>query len=129
MKEKIKQENKAWIIKDNIVCIIANVQDTDKSIKILLDQVKEKLIKVGKRAKILIDLSGPISENLRSSQVRKKIVAEVKRWLKGVEFDKAAIFGGDTIKRTIASFLIAASGIKRVKIFEKKEQALKWLQK
>jgi hypothetical protein len=47
--------------------------------------------------------------------------------LKKEKYAKCAIFGLTTFARVLVSFIVYASGVKKVRYFTKEEDALKWL--
>ena len=124
-----EEKSKVWIGKDGILNIVIRMKDPEENIIDLLEEVKRVLSTLGNRVKILVDISGPVLGHMRSSQLRKGVAKNVNEWRQKVNFEKAALFGGDAIRRTISSFVITATGLKNIKVFETKEEALKWLKK
>jgi len=53
----------------------------------------------------------------------------IKRMIKDSNFKKIAIYGGDIVIRTVASFIVSASGVKKMRVFSNQEEAFKWLEK
>jgi len=94
-----------------------DAQETSKAITEIQQQFP------GKRLKFLIDLT---KANKVSSQAR-KIIAE--KIYKDPDLGKIATFGQDNVARLVNRFMIKASGLgsDRIKVFETKEQAFKWL--
>ena len=124
-----EEKSKVWIGKDGILNIVISMQNPEENIIDLLEEVKKVLSALGDRVKILVDISGSVLGHMRSSQLRKGVAKNVNEWRQKVNFEKAALFGGDAIRRTISSFVITATGLKNIKVFETKEEALKWLKK
>ena len=124
-----EEKSNVWIDKDGIINILVSMKNPAENIIDLLEEVKEALFNIGERAKILVDISGSILGHMRSSQLRKGVAKNISEWREKVNFEKAAVFGGDAIRKTITSFVITASGLKKVKVFETKEEAVKWLKK
>ncbi len=124
-----EEKTKIWIDKEGILNIKLFMKDTAVEVEDLLKDAKESLLTSGAKTKILVDISGVIVGHMRSSQLRKEVVKSIKEWIKEAKFEKAAVFGGDIIKRTITSFILVASGIKNIRVFETREKALKWLKK
>ena len=91
----------------------------------LIKEAREAIEKLSGKAKILIDISG--ATVFRSAQFRKKTAGQLRDIAENIGFKRAAMFGGGLIRRTIASFVIVASGVKKMRIFETKEEAVKWL--
>jgi len=117
-----------WVGDDGLVHIrIARVVVAEE-INQLIEKVKGILEEFSGKEKILVDM-GHISDvmGVSSSSFRKKSAGQIKGLIKDPGFKRAAIFGGNIMHRTIASFIIVASGQKNIKIFEKEKEALKWL--
>ena len=131
MEEIISKEEKSkvWIGKDGILNIVINMKNPVEDILDFLEEVKKVLSALGDRVKILVDISGSVLGHMRSSQLRNRAARHIRGWLEKVKFEKVAIFGGDVVRRTITSFLVTATGLKNIKVFETKEDALKWLKK
>ncbi len=124
-----EEKTKIWIDKEGILNIKIFMKDSAVETEDLLKDTKESLLASGAKTKILVDISGAVIGHMRSSQLRRGVVKSIKEWIKEAKFEKAAVFGGDTIRRTIASFILVASGIKNIRVFETREKALKWLKK
>ncbi len=121
-----KKESKIWIDKDGIINIKIVLQDPLKDIGELLKKTNE-ILNSSREKRILVDLNGPILGHIRSSYSRQQLTGHLKEWIKGVLFKKGAIFSSSVIRRTITSFIVMASGLKNIKIFENKKEALRWL--
>lgn len=93
---------------------------------IMMDQVIEKLRKYKGTGRVLVH-AAKHTPSLADSENRKMFAERVKEIFNEVGFKRVAIFGGDIFSRTITSFIIFASGIKDIKVFKKKEEALSWL--
>lgn len=123
-----ENKSKVWVGKDGIVNVETAKITDEKEIEQLLEEMEKIIGKMPGKAKVLINLT--ITTNIiRSSQFRKKTVERVKKIAKDPGFEKAALFVGNLVMRTIASFIIAAAGLQNVKIFPTREEALKWLKK
>jgi len=122
-----KDEGKIWIEKDGIIYIELSKRMSEEDVKQLMKEIEEAIRKVLGKAKILINLR--TVPTVWTSQFRKRTVERVKEIAKNIRFEKAALFGGNVVLRTIASFIIAATGLGNVKVFPTKEEALKWLKK
>ena len=120
-----EENNKVWTGKDGVVYVEVVKVSTEKEVVELVEKVKEIIIGRGKKAKILIEIK--TSTIIRSSQFRKRLTEKLRDIIEGPGFKKAAIFGGNIVSRTIASFVIVAGGIKNMRIFGTKEEALRWL--
>ena len=97
-----------------------------EDIKNLIKEGRELVKRFSEKPKVIIDITSGLSPI--SFQLRKEIGGHVKELVESPGFEKVAVFG-EIIARTIASFIIAASGEKNIKVFEGKEEALKWLKK
>ena len=118
-------KNKLWEEKEGIVHIKLIKMINEQELYQFIKEVKEAVEKLPQKAKVLVDIRE--ATPFRSSQFRKGAVEMLKGIAQSPGFQKVAIFGGGVIKSTIASFVIAASGLKNIKVFGKKEDALKWL--
>jgi hypothetical protein len=127
-KKQIEQrKDNIWVDEDGIINIIIAMENPAEETEGLLEKVRTTIRASSGKARILVDISGPILGHMRSSQARKGVTEEIKEWLNRAKFEKAAVFGGDTIRRTITSFVITATGMKNVRIFGTREDALRWL--
>lgn len=125
---KPEEKSKIWTEEDGVVNIRIAKVVTEEDVDELIEQTRESLKSFSGRAKILIDMTAiNVTAGIRSSGFRKKAAVQAKALIESPGFKKAALFGGATIHRTIASFIIVASGIKNIRMFETKEKALKWL--
>lgn len=117
-----------WIGDDGIVHIEITRVVTGEYVDKLIKKVKLVLEEFSGKGKILVNM-GNMADTLgiRSSHFRKKSVEQARDLIKNPGFEKAAIFKGNVMQRTIASFIIVASRQKNIKIFLKKEEALDWL--
>ncbi len=110
--------NKVWV-EDEVVYYVMSCE-VDECEAVLLNSIGLEYINSGKASFILIDLQ---QSSKFSSAARKTWV----KFLQNTKIKKAAMFGGNIIVRTLASFVIAAVGKKNIKFFAAKEEALKWL--
>lgn len=119
---------KVWVEKGEIVYIKIAKVVVEKDVDWLIKETKRILKGFSGQAKILVNM-GAIENTLgiRSPQFRRRTSKQIKDLIEDPGFRKAALFGGHVMHRTIASFIIAASGMKNIKIFGSKEEALKWL--
>lgn len=124
-KNSEEDKTKVWADKDGTVHIKVTEVAAEQDVYKLIKEAREVIEKLSGKAKILIDISG--AAVFRSAPFRKKAAEQVGDIAKNIGFKRAAMFGGGLIRRTVASFVIAASGIKNMRIFETKEEALKWL--
>ena len=128
--KETEEESKVWIKKDGIMYIrIGNLSSKEKVLG-LLEKSKKILKRFSDKEKVLIDLGVfPFAPPVHSSLFRKQVAEKLKEITDEAGYKKVAVFGGDTVKRAITSFVIMASGIKNMKVFGTKEEALKWLKK
>ncbi len=119
---KEKSENKIWIEKDGIIYVEVEKTINENEILELLEVVRETSKKAPFPAKLLI-VNLVTSSVLRSYRFRKKIGEKFQE----IIFKKGAICEENIFPRIVASFIIMASGIKNVRIFETKKKALRWL--
>ncbi len=121
-----KKENKVLVREDGIVYIeIAKEPLLAEDIWEALEEAKKILEGLPGKARILINIK--IFSIIHSSQFRKKTSEIIKDILKTTGYEKIALMGGNTFIKTVASFLLAASGIKNAKIFNTEKEALNWL--
>ncbi len=85
-----------------------------------LDEAGRVFLERGEADRILIDIRRSTDF---SSAARRRWVA----FLKNPAIKKAAIFGGSTFIRTLATFVIGASGRKNVRFFATEQEARAWL--
>lgn len=119
-----ERENKVWIEKDGIIYVEVVKTINEKELLDLLERVKEVSKEPSTSRKLLI-VNLVTSSVLRSYRFRKKVGEKFRE----IIFEKGAICEESFFSRIVASFIIAASGIKNVRIFETKKKALKWLKK
>ena len=121
------KQNRVWLREGGIVCITLAKTLTEEDIWNILEDSEEKLRRLSGKGKVLINMS--TTSVIRSSQFRKITTEKIKKIARDPGFEKAAIYGGDIVLRTIASFIIMTSGTKNIKIFSTEKEALKWLKK
>ncbi len=90
----------------------------------LFEKIKEETENLSEKPKLLI-VNLVIDSVLRSYILRKKVGDKFKELV----FEKAAIYEDNVFSRTVASFIIGASGLENVRVFVSKEKAVKWLKK
>ncbi len=122
MDDKTEQKtpnNKVWL-ENGVVCYVMS-SEVDEQEAILLNNIGLEYIDSGEASFILIDLQ---QQSSKFTSAARKIWV---KFLQNTKIKKAAMFGGNIIVRTLASFVIAAAGKKNIKFFVAKEEALKWL--
>ena len=128
MAEELNTKKEKNIIRqgtDGIIYIDVPKGISEQDIYKLIDEAEKFLKGLSGEAKILVDMSE--ATIFRSAGFRKKAAKKMKEIAQGPGFKKAAMVGKDIFRRTIVSFVITAAGIKNVKVFKTKEEALKWL--
>lgn len=126
--EEAEGESKVWVKNDEIMYIRIGNLSSKKKVFGLLEKLKEILKRFSDKEKVLIDLGVfPFAPPVHSSLFRKQVVEKLKEITKEAGYKKVAVFWGNTVKRTITSFVIVASGMKNMKVLGTEEEALKWL--
>ena len=130
MEDKGKDNKKwgedVWINDDGIICFGTVPTSTEEEIDKMIDKAIEFLRKAKGEGKILVRTS-PYIRAFSGSEARKRFASKVQKVVKETKFKKAAIFGGDVVARMITLFVITASGIKDIKVFDSEESAINWL--
>jgi hypothetical protein len=114
-------ESKIWIDETGIVNVIASAKFSEHEISQLISGIRRVLKDLKTKAKILVDIGMAVSPT--TFQFRRVITDHLKE----TEFEKMAIFGGTQVSRIVTSFVVVASGVENIKVFDAKEEALKWL--
>lgn len=120
-----KEKNKVWLGDDGVIYLEVVTSTNEEEIFEILKNAEEIIARLPRKAKIMIDIQ--TSSIIHSSKFRKECGERIRELYDKQGFEKAAIFCINIVLRTIASFIIIASGVKNIKIFKTKEQALKWL--
>jgi len=109
--------------------IYANMSDatSEASIEKMINETKAFLEESGGKGKVLINITPYLGLPMRSSEFRKRMVEKAKNIIKYPGFAKAAVFGKNIVTRTSAFFIIGATGLKNIKVFDTKEKAVGWL--
>jgi len=94
-------------------------------VKDLMEEIRRYWIDKKDKARVLVDLG--LAPNIPSSLYRKSIVTLVKDTIKEIGFNKVAMYRGALVQGTVASFIIRAIGLRKIKYFKTEEEALKWL--
>lgn len=112
---------------------------TDTAIMIEGDIVKYKVSDMFDKERVqhLMDIGcQTVDENIATlvlidiNKVEKFSLEDRGSWiqfLKDPHIKKTAVFGGDQFVRTVASFIIKASGSANIRLFATEEEALNWL--
>ena len=120
-----EKENKVWLGEDGIIYAEVVKVDSEEDAYEILEGIKKILKKSSRKMKIFIDIM--TSTIIASSQFRKECGEKIKELYEDIGFERTAICGITVIPRTIAFFVIKASGVKNIEIFKTKKEALKWL--
>lgn len=114
-------------INNNVICStddrVLHYQinsDIDEAEAVRLYDFGKQCFESDKVDYVLIDLK---SSSEFSSAARKVWV----QFLQDARIKRSAIFGGNIFVRTLASFVIAATGKKNIKFFLTREEAWQWL--
>jgi len=118
----MKEENKIWVGKDGIIHVEIIEMVNEKEILELLEEAKE-ITKMAPPSPRILIVNLVTSSVLRSYRIRKQVGEKIKEMV----FEKGAICEENVFSRKAAIFIMAASGIKNVEVFEKKQEALEWL--
>ncbi len=120
-KKEIKRKQiKIFVDKDGIINFVDQTRNTVEDALVAKEKILELAKKMPKPRRLLTDLTGIETP---SAKIR-KIVAEM---MKEARIDKIALVGGDFIMKTVANFMMSASGIKNSKFFKTKKEAIEWL--
>lgn len=122
-----KKESKIWIDDNKVINVVVTPQITENDVTLLVEKIKETLKEFSGKAKVLLDIS--TTSIIHSYRFRKITADQIREAIKYPGIEKAAVFGGGVIMKTIASFIVVASGAENIKIFETKDKALEWLLK
>lgn len=94
--------------------------DIDEEEALRLYDIGRKCFDEGRVDYVLIDLQA----STEFSSAARKVWVE---FLRDDRIKKSAIFGGNVFVRTVASFVIAATGKKNIKFFSAEKEAREWL--
>ena len=80
------------------------------------------------KPKVLVNMKPVPHTSFASSSVfRKEIVRELRKVAEDPGFEKAALWGAGVLQRTVAKFILAASGLKNIKYFKTEKESIRWL--
>jgi len=130
--KKEEEDNKIWVGEDGIVNIELKVEGKSslEDTKDLLRKMERTILEQKGEARILLDLGTSYNLNYAISSESRKVVAEcIKKWIREVKFKKGAAFSNVVLRRMISSFILVTTGLKNVKVFKTKKEALNWLKK
>jgi len=122
-----EEKNKAWLDEDGIVNIrIAKIITPERALE-LTGEAEELLLDFKGEGRVFINIIPFVGPFIATPKFRRDMAEKMRRMMKGSNFKKVAICGGNITIRTIVSFIIAASRVRQMKVFSNKEDALKWL--
>ena len=127
MKNKSSEKNKSKIWKgdDGIIYVEITGSLDEHIVEELIKEIEEFLKEMPGEGRVLLDIQTP--SIIRSSEFRRGVVEWIKQVAKDPGFAKAAVFANNIVIKTIASFILVPSGVKSIKVFTTKPEALKWL--
>lgn len=103
---------------DNIVhYVISTPVDPDEAVR--LSTIGKSYLEGGQAEFVLIDLH----QSTEFSSAARKVWVE---FLQNDKIKKTAFFGGNVFVKTLATFVIAATGKKDIKFFNTGEEAVAW---
>ena len=123
----MEEKNKTWLDDNGITNIKIAEVVTEEDINELLEGAVKILRQSQGKRKVLINIIPYLGPFIATPGFRKRMADKVKTVLKDPGFDKVAISGGNIAIRTVTSFIIMASGIMNVRVFNSSEKALSWL--
>ena len=120
-----EKKSRIYIGSDGIFNIIVPEILTEEDVREIIEEAKKFLERTLGKAKILIHMR--TISIIHSSIFRKTTADKIKAIAEKPGYKKAAIFGPSVTLRTITNFIITASGVKNMRIFNSEKEALKWL--
>ena len=120
-----EKKSKIYIGSDGIFNIIVPEILTEEDVWEIIEEAKKFLEKTLGKAKILIHMR--TISIIHSSIFRKTTADKIKAVAEKPGYKKVAIFGPSVVLKTITNFIITASGVKNMRIFNSEKEALKWL--
>ncbi|MEW6041719.1 MAG: STAS/SEC14 domain-containing protein [Elusimicrobiota bacterium] len=113
------EENKIGYLKIPVII-------TEDEMEQLVKQIFPLLRQASGKGKIYVDLSITQPHLVRAGKMRKRILGVLQE-VTEIGVEKIAMLIGSIIVKTALSFIIAAGGLKNIKIFKTQEEALNWL--
>ena len=120
-----EKKGKVYIGNDGILHIMVPELVTEEDIWEILEEIKKSLGGTLGETKILIHMK--TTSVIKSSVFRKITANKIRNLAEKPGYGKAAIFGSNTVLRTIAKFIVAASRVKNIRVFKTEKEALRWL--
>lgn len=115
--------------KDGIIYLTMTDESSEEAIEEVINKTKEELKKFKGKGKIFVHINPVLGLPLRRYVFRDRLVENAREIIKDIGFSKAAVFGQRIVTRTVAFFIIKAVGVKNIRIFDDRKEALKWLKK
>lgn len=116
---KQKELDTSLVIKDDVIKYIAADVIDEKDLQRLVD-IGDQVLDKNITSSVLIDINGVDRFSLKDRGCW-------TQFLKNIHIKKTAILGGDRFSRTVASFIVTASGADNASFFTEEEEALEWL--
>jgi hypothetical protein len=121
------EKSKIWLEKDGIVRLKTGKLMNEEILQELVNNYKEIAKNLSTKPKIIIDirLSSP-----SPSYLFRKTTAEILMGInKEPGFEKLVMWGGTTVIKVVALFIITATRLKNIRYFSTEKEALNWLKK
>jgi len=116
-------EHKVWVDEDGFIRATIIGSHEKESAKNIINELNKQLKKMGENGLVLIDMT---KTGRPTYEARKLHANNIK--LHSDLFKKAALYGASALNKVMANFIIKASGKgKKVKYFNTKDEAIKWL--
>ena len=117
-------EYKVWVDKAGIIRGAIFGSHEQKDAEKIIEEINMHIKGYGKNCIVLIDMSKTGRPTYEARKLHATNIKFISKY-----FRKAAFFGGTTMNRVLANFIIKASGVgKNVKYFNSQDEAIKWLQ-
>jgi len=136
MKEDIKknqktkyddqEENKVWVGGDGLMYVQpGNSVLKEGGIEDLFNKLNKVLEKVLGETSVLVHLLN--YKHVQPAKYRKRAVELLKGFFKNPKLKKAALYGGNSVTRTVVYFVVTIAVGEKIKLFKTEEEAKKWL--
>ena len=119
------EESKIWLGKDGIVRLKTGKLMNEEILKGFINNYKEIAKELSTKPKIIIDIR--LSSPSPSYLFRKTTAENLMETYKEPGFEKLAMWGGSTVIKVVALFIITATRLKNIRYFSTEKEALSWL--
>ena len=126
MKEKEAQKNRVRLGQEDII-YMEIFGDVNENVFEIFEEAIEMAKRFSGKTKALLSFEKPLASLEGGSERRKKLVEMTKKAYKDPGFEKLAICGLSTLIRIAAYFVVKATKLDNIRVFESKKEALKWL--